>query len=264
MPEPMRCSLNVTFHYWGLPLEAALDGAVTAGFRTIELLDPYSVGLDQLEAALQRRGLSVDVFNLPMGDFYAGDRGFAGDPARRDEFREGVESALLVAERLGTARVNALSGALVEGESESAQLRCLVDQLGWAADRLATVGVQLATELLNPFETPGYLLSSIDRVRETLGQLDGRVGFQCDVYHLGRCGYDLVPTIVAMAPLTSHYQIADTPARTEPGSGDTDFPAVFAAIAASGYDQIVGCEFRPSSPDVDAFAWMETFGVVRA
>ena len=39
MPEPLRCSLNVTFHFWGQPLLDGLDGAVAAGFRTIELLD---------------------------------------------------------------------------------------------------------------------------------------------------------------------------------------------------------------------------------
>ena len=78
--EPLRCSLNVSFHFPGLPLEASLDGAVTAGFRTIELLDPYAVELDELERALRRRGLRLDLFNLPMGDFAAGERGFAGDP----------------------------------------------------------------------------------------------------------------------------------------------------------------------------------------
>lgn len=264
MPDPLRCSLNVTFHFWERPLPEALDGVVAAGFRTIELLDPYSVELDELEDALDRRGLTVDLFNLPMGDFYAGDRGYAGDPRRRSEFRNGVEQAARVADRLKATKANVLAGLRVRGEPESAQYRCLVEQLGWAADRLAEHGVRVSTELLNPVETPGFLLSSLDRVRSTLEELEGRVGFQLDVYHLQRTHYDLATTIAAMAGITSHYQIADSPDRTEPGTGEIDFNSILRAIAATGYDGLVGCEFRPSGRSEDAFAWMAPMGVTRA
>ena len=264
MPDPMRCSLNVTFHFWGQPLMDALDGAVKAGFHTIELLDPYIVELDELERALHRRDLTVDLFNLPMGDFYAGDRGYAGDPARRAEFRTGVERALGSLDRLGVTKVDSLSGVLVDGETVSAQYDCLVEQLGWAADRLAEQGVRLATELLNPIETPGFLLSSLDRVRSTLAQLDGRVGFQLDVYHLQRTQGELIPAIRDTAEVTIHYQIADAPSRTEPGTGEINYRNVLAAIAATGYMGVVGCEYKPSAPDIDAFAWMDDLGVVRA
>lgn len=263
VPEPLRCSLNLTFLYWGLPLTDAMDGAVEAGFRTIEMLDPFSVELDDLADALEQRGLRLDLFNLPMGDFAAGDRGHAGDPRRRDEFRAGVEAAARVADRLGSSKVNALAGRRVQGETEAAQLDCLVEQLGWAADYLAGHGVRVNTELLNPIETPDFLLASLDRARTTLDQLGGRVGFQLDVYHLQRTQGELINTIAEMAPLTGHYQIADAPGRTEPGSGEIAFERVLEAIAATGYDGFVGCEYRASGPDADPFAWMDSMGVTR-
>ena len=264
MPEPLRCSLNVTFHFPGRPLAAALDGAVEVGFRTIELLDPYGVELDDLARALERRGLTLDLFNLPMGDFVAGERGFAGDPRRRAEFRDGVEAAVVIAERLGTTRVNALAGGRIDAESESAQYDCLVEQLAFAADRFAERGVRLMTELLNPVETPRYLLSSLARTKSILARLDGRVAFQLDVYHLQRTHGELIPTIREMAPVTGHYQIADAPGRNEPGSGEINFANVLAAIAETGYQRAVGCEYRPSAAGVDAFAWMDDLGVHKA
>ena len=264
MASALRCSLNVTFHFWGRPLLDAMDGAVAAGFSTIELLDPYGIDLEDLERELDRRRLSVDVINLPMGDFYAGDRGFAGDPGRRDEFRAGVEQAARVADRLGVAKVNALTGTRVAGASEAAQRACLVEQLGWAAEQLAPYGVRVTLELLNSIDTPGYLVDTVERAEAALTELDGRVGFQLDLYHLRRAGYELLPTIAALAPSTSHYQIADAPARTEPGSGEIDFGPVLDAISATGYAGILGCEFQPSRPGIDAFAWMDSLGVVRA
>ena len=88
----------------------ALDGAAAAGFGTIELLDPYSVEPGDLVEALDYRGLSVDLFNLPMGDFGAGDRGFAGDPQRRVEFRDGVEAAVRDRRALGRAEGRCAGG----------------------------------------------------------------------------------------------------------------------------------------------------------
>ena len=199
-----------------------------------------------------------------MGDFAAGERGFAGDPRRRAEFRAGVELAMRIAERLGVTKVNALAGARVDGETVAAQLDCLVEQLGWAAELSSRHGVQLMTELLNAIDTPGYLLASLATVRRVLDELDGQVAFQLDLFHLARAGYELVPTIEAMATSTGHYQLADAPGRTEPGSGTSDIAAALGAIAATGYDGLVGCEYRPSKAGVDAFAWMARLGVVRA
>lgn len=264
MPEATRCSLNVSFHYPGRPLLETLETAATAGFHTIEVLDPYAADLDELEAALGRWGLRVDLFNLPMGDFAAGDRGIAGDPERRKAFRQGVERAAVIAERLGSSKVNALVGRRVEELSVDAQLDYAAEQLAWASGLLENVGVAVNTELLNPVESPGLLLADLPTTRRLIDRLDGRIGLQLDIYHLQRTQGELLPTIADTAAITRHVQIADAPARTEPGSGEINYATVLAAIAASGYEGFIGCEYRPSSPDADAFAWMEALGAVKA
>jgi hydroxypyruvate isomerase len=199
-----------------------------------------------------------------MGDFAAGERGFAADPGRRQEFRLGVERAMVIAGRLGASKVNALAGRRLPALPESTQLACLTEQLGGAADRLATVGVAVNTELLNPIENAGFLLSDLARTRTVIDSLAGRVGLQLDVYHLQRTQGELLPTIAACAGITGHVQIADAPERTEPGRGEINFATVLAAVAESGYRGLVGCEFRPSRPDIDPFAWMDRLGVVKA
>jgi hydroxypyruvate isomerase len=199
-----------------------------------------------------------------MGDFTAGDRGFAADPGRRQEFRRGVDRAMVIAERLGASKVNALAGRRIPALSESTQLACLTEQLAEASDRLATIGVAVNTELLNPIENAGLLLSDLACTRTVIDSLDGRVGLQLDVYHLQRTQGELLPTIAACAGITRHVQIADAPERTEPGSGEINYATVLRAIADSGYGGLVGCEFRPSQPGIDPFAWMDRLGVVKA
>lgn len=264
MPELFRCSLNVSFHFPGLSLLESLDGAAAAGFHTIELLDPYALELDVLERELSRRDLRLDLFNLPMGDFAHGDRGIAGDPARADEFRLGVERAVTIAERLGATKVNALVGRRVEGMDRADQLAYAVEQLAWASDRLAAVGVAVNTELLNPVESPGLLVADLPATRWLIEQLGGRVGLQLDIYHLQRTHGELLPTIADTAAITRHVQIADAPTRTEPGSGEIHYATVLPAIATAGYSGLIGLEYKPSGRSRDAFAWMDELAVVKA
>lgn len=260
----LRCSANAFFLFPGRPLPSALDAALAAGFRTVELIDPWVMPIEELARALVDRGLALDLFNLPAGDLAAGERGFAGDPARRASFRAGIEGAMRLAELTGTRKVNALAGRAVPGEPREAQLDCLVENLAYASDRLAEVGVRLVTELLNPVETPGYLLATVDAVCDVLDRLGGRVGFQLDVYHLQRARGELIPTVRALADVIGHVQVADAPERSEPGTGEINLRNVLAVVAEMGYRDLIGLEYRPSGRTADPFAWVEEYGLTRA
>jgi hydroxypyruvate isomerase len=261
---PIRCSANVQFLFPGRPLAASIEAAVAAGFRTIEITDPFSMDQEALVALVGRLGLTVDLVNLPFGDLAAGERGWAGVPARRADFRAGVERTLRLADRLPIAKVNALTGTRRPDATQEDQLDCLRENLAWAAGRLRETGTRVCTELLNPVETPGYLLSSLAVVRSVLEPLGGAAAFQFDVYHLQRTRGELIPAAAAMADLTGHVQVADAPGRTEPGTGEINVPNVLAALVAGGYDGPIGLEYRPSGRTPDPFAWVEAAGYVRA
>lgn len=259
----IRCSANVAFLFPDRPLAGALEAAAEAGFHTVELLDPFGTSPRDLASSLERAGLKVDLMNLPMGDFAAGERGFAGDPRRRAEFREAVRQAESVAERVAPAKVNVLAGRAVPGISRMEQLACLRESLDYVESRFRPGGIQVVTEMLNPVESPGFLLSDIDTVARLLDALGGRVGFQLDVYHLQRAGGELIPTIQSLARHTRHVQIADAPGRSEPGTGEINIPNVLRAIHDAGYQGLVGLEYRPTGT-TDPFAWMAAAGCVRA
>lgn len=260
---PIRCSANVAFLFPDRPLVAALEAAREADFHTVELLDPYVMPLSELGAALERLDLHVDLMNLPFGDFARGDRGFAGDPGRRAEFRRAVLLAEGVTERVSPAKVNVLAGRAVAGIPLAEQLACLRENLEFAAARFLPAGIRVVTELLNRVETPGFLLGDVATVEALLASLGGRVGFQLDVYHLQRSGGELIPTIRALAPRTWHVQVADAPGRSEPGTGEINVPNVLRAIQTAGYGGLVGLEYRPTGAG-DPFAWMAAAGCVPA
>ena len=78
---------------------------------------------------------------------------------------------------------------------------------------------------------------------------------QYDVYHMQIMEGDLAPTIDKYLKLIAHVQIADTPGRHEPGTGEINYPFIFDHLDRIGYQGYVGCEYRPRTSTVESLAW---------
>ena len=77
-----------------------------------------------------------------------------------------------------------------------------------------------------------------------------------DAYHLHNNGHDVVSDVGRYARHIGHIQVADSPGRGQPGTGDIDFNAFFSAVKATGYDGLIGCEYRPQGTTAESFVWM--------
>jgi hydroxypyruvate isomerase len=256
-----RFSANLEFLWRDLPFLERFAAAARAGFDAVEYMFPYAFEPAPLSGLLQESGVRQDLFNLPAGDFDAGERGVAVDPTRRDEFRAGVEQALRYADMLDCRKLNCLAGVRVPNVRWDDQLACLVENLRYAAELAGAEGRTLHLELLNATDAPGFFVDSVPLVVRVLDAVDSpHLRFQCDLYHLQRTSGDLVVTIGELGGRIGHYQAADAPDRHEPGTGEIAYPFVFRAIDATGYDGFVGLEYRPSGRTDDSFGWIEEYG----
>jgi hydroxypyruvate isomerase len=138
-----------------------------------------------------------------------------------------------------------------------------VENLALAAQAAHGIGAVLLVEALNAPEAPQYgLLSSadavavVDAVNAATGL--GNAKFLCDLYHLARNGEDLSAVIAKYADRIGHVQIADAPARSYPGSGELDFPALLGELDAVGYTGHIGLEYKPVAgvASADSFEWL--------
>ena len=68
---------------------------------------------------------------------------------------------------------------------------------------------------------------------------------------------DLIRTMAANMNRIGHIQFADNPGRHEPGTGEINYPQVFAAIDAMGYRGYVGAEYTPSTRTEDTLGWRQ-------
>ena len=238
-----RFAANLTFLWTDRPFVSRFDAAARAGFAAVEYMCPYAEDLNAVAAELRRLKLRQTLFNLPAGDWAAGDRGIAVDPGRRDEFRDGVRKGIDVARLLRCPRVNCLVGKQLEDVPLEEQWACLVDNIKMAATEFEQVGLVLLVEPINTIDVPDFFLqrpSEAFHLQEEVGAANLKV--QYDVYHAQRMEGNLTHTITRNIGRIGHIQIADAPDRNQPGTGEINYPAIAAALDEMGYTGTVGLE----------------------
>ena len=89
-----RFAANLTMMFNEVPFLERFSAARRAGFRAVEFLFPYDYPAADIKAELDRHDLTVALFNMPAGNWSAGDRGPACHPAAVQQVRDGVSTAI--------------------------------------------------------------------------------------------------------------------------------------------------------------------------
>jgi hydroxypyruvate isomerase len=253
-----KFAANLSMLYTEAPLLERFALARAAGFAAVEFLFPYAHEAEQIAERLRRHQLQLVLFNLPCGDWNGGDRGMACDPHRIDEFRAGVPLALAYAAALGVPRLHCMAGKTPAGVAPAHARATYIDNLRHAAALLRPAGIELLIEPINHYDMPGYFLTHSRQALDIIAEAAcPNLFLQYDIYHMQRMEGELSNTIRAHLPLIKHMQIADTPGRHEPGSGEINYRHLFAFIDALGYDGWLGCEYLPAAGTDAGLGWRE-------
>lgn len=257
-----RLAANLTMLFTERPLLERFGAAAQAGFRGVEMQFPYGVSPAQIADALRRNDLQLVLHNLPAGRWEAGERGIACHPDRIDEFRTGVEHALRYATALQVPQLNCLVGLTPPGVPPDTVEATLVANLRFAAEALARQRIKLLVEPLNTFDVPGFHLHRSGQAIELIERVGhDNLYLQYDAYHMQRMEGELANTLQRLLPRIAHVQIADTPGRHEPGTGEINYRFLLRHLDAIGYAGWVGCEYKPLGDTVAGLAWRETLAV---
>lgn len=231
-----------------------------AGFLGVEYLFPYDFDAAEIKSRLDETGLSQILFNMPPGDWAAGERGIACHPDRVDAFKAGVDQALAYADILGNTLIHAMAGLVPDGVSEGRAAETYKANLAYAADVLKDHGKTLVMEPINTRDMPGYFLDRPSKgfaLRDEIGKDNLLV--QYDIYHAQRMEGELAATIEANLPKIGHMQLADTPGRHEPGTGEINYPFLFETIDRLGYAGWIGCEYKPAGDTLGGLGWLQPY-----
>lgn len=255
-----KLAANLTMLFTEYPFLERFDRAAASGFRAVEFMFPYQEPAGAVLDAIERNDLELVLFNLPAGDWAAGDRGTAAQPSRQDEFTAGVTMALEYVVALRPPLINCLAGKMgIETYSQDV----LIANVRYAADSLRATGTTLLLEPVNTNDVPGFSLPTTQSALDLIESVErDNVGLQFDIYHAMRMDEDATAFIRDHGASIRHIQVADVPGRHQPGTGDIDFAELFAVIDGSGYKGWVSLEYIPEGPTEESFKLVRTMGLL--
>ena len=257
-----KFAANLSFIFQEVGFLDRFGAAAACGFKAVEYLTPYDHPPEVIAEQLKRHGLEQALFNLPPGDWAAGERGIGALRGREQEFRDGVEKALVYAKATKCRLLHAMAGILPPGNDRGEAERAYVANLRHAAERLADEGLTLAIEPINTRDIPGYFLNTTTQAMSIIGQV-GRpnLKLQLDLYHVQIMEGDLAHRVRALAGHYPHVQIAGNPGRHEPDVGEIHYPYLFDLFDALGYSGWIGCEYRPKGETRTGLGWAKRYGI---
>jgi hydroxypyruvate isomerase len=251
-----KLAANLTMLFNEVPFLDRFSMAAEAGFRAVEFLFPYEYPAAEIKKRLDDNALAMALFNLPVGDWAAGDRGMACDPNQVGRCRDGVGTAIEYAKALGCSQLHLMAGLRPPQVDEALLRETYIGNLKFAAAALARHGLTLLIEAINTRDMPGFYLNRSSQAFEIMRAVNApNLLFQYDVYHMQIVEGDLAHTIEEHLPHIGHVQIADTPGRHEPGTGEINYGFLLDRLDALGYRGWVGCEYRPAAGTTDGLGW---------
>lgn len=257
-----KFAANLSFMFQEVGFLDRFEAAARAGFRGVEYLFPYDFPADDLARRLEALGLEQVLFNLPPGEWAAGERGMAAVPGREAAFEASVEQAARYARALGCPQVHAMAGIPPASAPRESCEAAYVQNLRFAAEKLKTQGVRLLIEPINTRDIPGYFLNTQAQARQIIEQAGSdNLFIQMDLYHCQIVEGDLATKIRANFGVISHFQIAGVPGRHEPDIGEVNYPYLFDLMDELGYRGWIGCEYRPRGETLAGLGWARGYGI---
>lgn len=270
-----RFAANLHYLFTEVPFLERFEAAARCGFQAVEFQVPYGYAGSELRRRLDAHGLKMVLFDAPMGDWDAGDRGLAAVPGREAEFRESLPRVVEYAHALDCDLVHVMAGVVGPSVDYAQAERVYIENLRHAATFLMRHGVRVVIEPINrrlgvvqggPSYTTqgmhGYFLNHSDHARRIIEQAGSENLFlHLDVYHMQMLEGHLAETLSANLDVLRHVQIAGVPGRHEPDVGEINYPFLFAHLDALGYAGWVGCEYRPRHATMAGLGWARPYGV---
>ena len=255
MPK-FAANLSMMFNEHDFPNRFA--AAAKAGFDAVEFLFPYDYSPAEVAQWHKENNLKNVLFNLPPGDWAAGERGIAALPGREAEFRAGVAKAIEYALALGTPQLHMMAGLVPAGSDMAIHRKTYFENMKFAAQALAKHNLTLLLEPINTRDMPGYFLNTQVQAHELRVESgEPNVKVQMDFYHAQIMEGDLAETFKKYFKDIGHTQIASVPKRNEPDDGEVNYPYLYQLLDEMGYEGYVGCEYRPKGKTEDGLDWFK-------
>lgn len=229
---------------------AHIDFIASHGFAGVEdnaLLLRDDVTQGHIGQALARHGLEMGCFAFDP-EHWVEPLWAQSDDTTRTHLKAELKRATAAAARVNGRFVTVLSGRdpLMP---LAMQLQGMVSNLRLLADDAHKHGVKLLIEPLSGWDYPAMLINDFHDAYAVVKSVNHpAVRLMFDVFHVQAMNGNLLRNLDLTYDVVGMVQIADSPHRSEPGSGEINFVNVLRHLRAKGYTGLVELEHGMSDP----------------
>lgn len=124
----------------------------------------------------------------------------------------GCFGAIMYAQALNCSQVNCLAGKHPGGYSHEQCHETLVENLRYAADKLASHGIKLVLEAINTKDIPGFFVNNTRQALNIIHAVNNpNLRYQYDIYHMQIMEGNIAITLKNNLENIGHIQLADNP-----------------------------------------------------
>lgn len=228
------------------PIAERIQLSAEAGADAIEFWGWKEKDLDEIERICE----NVDVKISAM----IGSDAALTNPDQIEKAVTNIRESIETAETYNCPNLIITVGPEQDSVPRSKQQDSIVNVLSQVASEAERAGVTLGVEPLNTaIDHPDYYLFSAEEGLEIIDRVDSpAVRLLFDVYHQQITEGDVTRTLTEHLEDISHVHIADNPGRQEPATGELNYEYIINSLVKEGYEEYIGCEFRPSGDHASA------------
>lgn len=166
--------------------------------------------------------------------------------------KEEAESSVAAAKRNGAKFMTVVSGLADHTLPQDIQVQNMIDNLRWLGDIAQENDFTLCLEAITQRYWPGIFLNSTRKAHMIVKAVNHpNVRLLFDVFQAQVEDGDLFRGLDEAWDEIALIQVADAPLRTEPGSGEINYPNILKKIAEKNFTGLVELEHEHSAPGME-------------
>jgi hydroxypyruvate isomerase len=243
-----RFAVNVEMWWRDLPFLERVRKAAEFGYPAFEFWPWQSKDLDALASITRQLGIAVAQFTA------WGFRPGLNHPDNHDAFVEAIRAGCEVAKKLDCKLMTVVGGDDQPGMTQQEMHKHIIAGLKRGAPIAEDNDITLILGPMNiRVDHKGHCLyGSEPAVRICEAVASTHVKINWDLYHMQLSEGDLCGHLRDGFAWVGYLQLADTPGRNEPGTGEIHYSRVLKEAYDLGYRGYVGLECRPKTSELAA------------
>lgn len=237
-------AVNVESWWRDVPFEQRFDVAAKNYFSYVEFWFIDSWKRKAVELAKRANDAGVKVAQI------VGDAPALAKPNVRGEFLDNVKRAIENAQILGTDIVTLTGHQDVEGITSEDALKSYQDHIAASAELWEDAKIYAAIEPFNPYDHPGHFIYGHREALRICEDINSPyVKINWDLFHMQRHEGELIGNLRRGKNQICYMQLADSPDRHQPGTGEINYKNVIHACREAGYTRPIGLELWAKNDD---------------